>query len=133
MTERTNLWRNSTDLASQNTAKSIKRRDSSVLYSIGHSIIAHPVQKASNTSKVLSLLFSVVVPEEEAVRNRSTCRMMVLSKTRLCEVMRPVVGLVKNPNNFRGVLTQWTCVLAPTLTLGSIRSMLTPMVAQNLC
>lgn len=45
------------DLASQNTTKSIKRRDSSVQYSIGHSIIAHPVQKASNTSKVLFAFF----------------------------------------------------------------------------
>lgn len=70
---------------------SIKRRDSSVQYSILHSIIAHPVQKDSNTSKVLSLLFSVVVPEEEAVRNRSTGRMMILSKTWLCEVMRPII------------------------------------------
>lgn len=128
---RTNLWRK--DLASQNTTKSIKRRDSSVQYSILHSIIAHPVQKAFNTSKVLSLLFSVVAPEEEAVRNRSTCRMMILSKTWLCEVMRPVMGLVKNQNYYRGVLTQYTCVLASTLTLGAIKSTLTLMLTQNLC
>lgn len=77
----TNLWRNSKDLASQNTTKNIKRKDGSLQYSLLHSVIAHPVQKASNISKVLALLVSVVVPEEEAVRNRSTCRMMIFALT----------------------------------------------------
>lgn len=99
----TKLCRNSKDLVSQNTTTSIKGRDSSVQSSIPHSIITHPVQKASNTSKVLSLLFSVVVPEEEAVRNRSTCRMIFFffGQKHDCGVMRPVLGLDKNQNYFR--------------------------------
>lgn len=43
------------------------------------------------------------------------------------------MGLVKNQNYYRGVLTQYTCVLASTLTLGAIKSMLTLMLTQNLC